>query len=293
MTLPQHKEQIVDHIEQALTLRDLEGVLETVSFYSLKQFLIQTINDGNDNTSTSRFFCCSSINEVLPDDIIQKVLLFEIDNDRNQKRAVCKKWNQLCMKQNKIEFRRKCGKIKQLKGDEKEQYLEKEIQRLTVQNYLKQNHLKKKCESLCKNIDQKHIDMVKTLRLLSGLHCKQCKERGSDKVYLVKCKTCKTELCHQCMLKCEAGEDRNECDSEEYYCSEECDQRGECDGCDRELCDYCTKQKKNCDYCSAAVCETCIHPYTKWEDYGSAPWDVAEVKLSLCEECYERRHHDI
>mmetsp|Transcript_30407 Transcript_30407/g.49491 ORF Transcript_30407/g.49491 Transcript_30407/m.49491 type:complete len:202 (+) Transcript_30407:40-645(+) len=96
--------------------------------------------------------------------------------------------------------------------------------------------------------------------------------------------------CTQCgkaaMLHCEAGDgEYEECMSEEYYCSKNCDQRRKCQ-CDRALCEWCFG-RETCDWCGEKVCQSCVkHCEEYLENHPNRC--VANFRdVTVCEICYD------
>merc|ERR1712228_153860 len=154
-----------------------------------------------------------------------------------------------------METKQKYQTIKeQIKCDKKEKAL---IHEINVIERRQRNILKRidcEYESDKMRINKRFNEQITALRKLSKYRCNGCDARGYDQCF-VECIVCNKELCKECMLKCECcGRDWG---SDEFYCCDDCDDRGECEGCFRSLCKYCF-EKSQCEFCEKKVCEDCI-----------------------------------
>ena len=168
---------------------------------------------------------------------------------------------------------------------------------------MKEEILKKMAEEYRirkQQITKEYDRYVEQLRKLSRdyIQCENCHECGIDgyDIGIVTCsaKGCNNKRCGKCMLRCEAG-DGDECYSEEYYCSEECDQRVWAECCDRALCvGYCAKQpKRDCDRCGDKVCDSCVTYKTRVEEWGQSPFEIGHVVKAYCKDCHKNEDDDL
>eukprot|EP01083_Nonionella_stella_P064747 169041_1 len=258
------------------------GCLEWFHFRCLN------IKEGSVFYHDDKFPCpfCSSITDKLPDDVMQSILQFDSNRTRAQNRRVSRKWNEISNKIDEAAFRKVKEEIKKRQPkDIKETYLMKQMSlvKRTMRKAL--NRLDKECEMHKKRIEDKYTKLVNELGQLSRYQCNTCGMSGYCNVVMVKCKTCKLEMCSCTALSCE-----NQCNTEnEYYCSKYCDARKKCEGCFRALCDYCAKESEECWRCSTKVCESCAHYRDEERDTGPTPWDFVVETQTWCGMCYDNR----
>eukprot|EP01083_Nonionella_stella_P064748 169044_1 len=280
----QYQQKIHNDVQQSENIEQLIPILRTIDLNKIKMFIIEQSKNERVQESRSRCSKYNSMNATLPDDVLQSILQF--DSNRTQNRRVSRKWNEISNKIENIAFRKTKKEIeKRQPKDTKETYLMKQMSlvKRTMRKAL--NRLDKECEMHKKRIEDKYTKLVNELGQLSRYQCNTCGMSGYCNVVMVKCKTCKLEMCSCTALSCE-----NQCNTEnEYYCSKYCDARKKCEGCFRALCDYCAKESEECWRCSTKVCESCAHYRDEERDTGPTPWDFVVETQTWCGMCYDNR----
>ena len=101
-----HKQLDLRHlVEDAQNANELLPSLGTILLNALKSFISKQMEDDMMDMSRSRELKYKSMNEVLCDDILESIFLF--DGDRNLHRRVCRQWSQSLNELESIDFRNK------------------------------------------------------------------------------------------------------------------------------------------------------------------------------------------
>ena len=84
-----------DYVKAADRSSDLLKMLQYVNLKKLKQFLCGQIDEMVSEKTRAAYHCVLSINNVLPDDLMQHILTFSNFHESTDNWIVCKQWNGL------------------------------------------------------------------------------------------------------------------------------------------------------------------------------------------------------
>ena len=94
----------IDHIKQTIgnanNINDLLPILGYLSFENIQSFAYSEADSWNESVTNKTYWKSTSINHLLPNDIIQNILSFNTSQSNNK--FVCKSWNKLCKKNRKL-----------------------------------------------------------------------------------------------------------------------------------------------------------------------------------------------
>ena len=221
-------------VKNAENVNELGFILRCIPLQNVKKFIMKQIDDNAIDASLPFLSEPKSLIQTLPNDLLQSILSF--DDNRVKTAKVCRRWDRISHKMDCMELQQKYESIKkQIKCDEKEKALINEINAIERQKRSILNRIDRRYDLDRMQTQKRFDEKVAALRKLSKYRGNGCGKRGYDQCF-VECTVCSKQLCKQCMLKCEhCGTDWG---SDEFYCCDDCDERGECDGCFRFLCKY-------------------------------------------------------
>ena len=86
---------LYDYVKAADRYSDLLSMLQYVNLKQFKTFICGQIDEMTSENTRSAYHCVVSINNTLPDDLMQYILAFSDFDESSSNRTVCKQWNVL------------------------------------------------------------------------------------------------------------------------------------------------------------------------------------------------------